>query len=276
MANKPVFASLEEARFIIKKCCDDIGILKDHHMLNPNVVCAVGKSLIHQICSICEGILYLICDKYSTPEGTIEWPSLKDLKEKGKYVNAPTIAGHAAKGMIDIKKECDKTDVTLDALVDFFSSLSVFLEWAKVELPNNNMIGAAEFLQNIINEYKDCYKREIRRQEEDPRLYFRYYDGIDFDSMTDEEVDQYYRPRKGNSRKSLVPLFIYLILKEHTDWNTRFRVKDIIMHLEEDYELRTTRGPVERYLNVLIDDDVNIHGGNPGDGYWYSECRPNY
>ena len=72
----------------------------------------------------------------------------------------------------------------------------------------------------------------------------------------------------------MAPLYIYLILKKHTDWDNHLHVNDIILLLENEHEIAVKRGAVERTLNSLIDDDVNIWGGKRGDGYWYSEQRP--
>ena len=37
-----------------------------------------------------------------------------------------------------------------------------------------------------------------------------------YELMSDEELDNLFRPKKTNSRKSMAPLFVYLILKEHS------------------------------------------------------------
>ena len=56
----------------------------------------------------------------------------------------------------------------------------------------------------------------------------KYFEEIDFENLTDEEIDEFYRPRKQNNRRTLAPLFVYFILKEHSAPDHRLSQGDII------------------------------------------------
>ena len=72
--------------------------------------------------------------------------------------------------------------------------------------------------------------------------------------MSDEELDDYYRPQKTNTRKSLAPLFIYEILKKHSDTNKHLRQNEIIKKLAEyPYEISLERKALSRIIHNLTD-----------------------
>ena len=102
----------------------------------------------------------------------------------------------------------------------------------------------------------------------------RYFDDVDFNKMTDDEIDELYRPQKANSRKSMTPLFVYLILKKHTDWDRHFTQNEILEKLEKEYELKIERKALSRVLHQLSDEDVRIVTSR-NSGVWfdqYKEC----
>ena len=39
---------------------------------------------------------------------------------------------------------------------------------------------------------------------------------VNTSNMTDEEIDEFYRPQKSNNRKSLAPLYVYIILTKRS------------------------------------------------------------
>ena len=98
----------------------------------------------------------------------------------------------------------------------------------------------------------------------------RYLDDIDFSGMTDEEIDEYYRPQKTNSRKSMAPLFVYLVLKANTDWEKHYTQNEILKKLEEDFEIRIERKALSRILHQLSDSDVDIVT-SPRNGCWFDQ-----
>ncbi len=90
-------------------------------------------------------------------------------------------------------------------------------------------------------------------------------------NLTDEELDELYRPKKANSRKSLAPLFVYLILKEHTDMYHPYTQNQIIQKLEEyPYEISIERKAVGRILHNLEDSGLGIRSA-AGMGSWYDK-----
>lgn len=82
----------------------------------------------------------------------------------------------------------------------------------------------------------------------------KYYEIYDTEIMSDEEIDELYRPKKSNSRKSLAPLFIYEILTKNSDSNTHLRQKDILDILSQyPYEITLERKALSRIVHILTD-----------------------
>ena len=97
----------------------------------------------------------------------------------------------------------------------------------------------------------------------------KYFEEIDFENLTDEEIDEFYRPRKQNNRRTLAPLFVYFILREHSGPDRRLSQNDIIDLLAEDpYEIRIERKALGRVLHLLADSGVGIVS-SPRYGAWY-------
>ena len=277
---KTMFDSAHEAQMEIERCLDGINVIKNMcggKIADSDTVNAIGRALMDHFHTVCEGILYRICSELATPDGKNEWPSLKELRKKREYVHAPIEVGLAAEAMTKLKNKCDKGFVTPNDLDDYFSMVRAFIAWAKEMLKDfgdvvNEMIQALNELEKFIDKWDRCYEEKQERDRPPYVLYNRYYG--DNDNKTDEELDELYKHRMSNKRKTMAPLYIYLVLKEHTDWDNHLHVSDIILLLEEEHKIIVKRGAVERTLNSLIDDDVNIWGGKRGDGYWYSEQKP--
>ena len=93
-------------------------------------------------------------------------------------------------------------------------------------------------------------------------------DFIDFDNLTDEEIDEFYRPQKMNSRKSLAPLFVYLILQQNSNFNHPLSQKEILAYLESNpYEITIERKALSRIIHNLCDSDLHIQS-EPKIGTW--------
>ena len=72
--------------------------------------------------------------------------------------------------------------------------------------------------------------------------------------MSDEELDELYRPQKTNTRKSMAPLFVYEILRNKSNSKTHLRQQDIMKELEKyPYEISLERKAVSRIIHNLID-----------------------
>ncbi len=83
--------------------------------------------------------------------------------------------------------------------------------------------------------------------------------------MSDEQLDEYYKPKKGNSRKSLAPLFVYLILKEKSSAEKPLRQKDILEILSGfPYEIKIERKALSRIIHGLCDSQLSIYSNATG------------
>ena len=72
--------------------------------------------------------------------------------------------------------------------------------------------------------------------------------------MSDEELDEMYRPQKTNTRKSMAPLFVFEILHRKSNSKTHLRQQDILKELEKyPYEISLERKALSRILHNLID-----------------------
>lgn len=83
--------------------------------------------------------------------------------------------------------------------------------------------------------------------------------------MTDAELDEYFRPKKSNSRKSMAPLFVYLILKEHSNSKKHLRQRDILEILEKyPYEISIERKSLSRIIHNIIDSQLSVYSDQTG------------
>ena len=99
-----------------------------------------------------------------------------------------------------------------------------------------------------------------------------HYDRLE--QMSDEELDALSRPRNANSRKSMVPLFVYLILKQHSDSEHPLKQQEIISYLADDpYEVMIERKALSRVLHNLRDSQLGIYT-DMHRGAWYMGGKP--
>ncbi len=83
--------------------------------------------------------------------------------------------------------------------------------------------------------------------------------------MTEDELDDFFRPRKTNNRKSMAPLFVYLILKEKTDVKKHLRQQDILNELKEyPYEIVIERKALSRIIHNLMDSQLAVRSDKTG------------
>lgn len=83
--------------------------------------------------------------------------------------------------------------------------------------------------------------------------------------MSEEELDELYRPKKVNSRKSLAPLFVYEILKNKSNSKKHLRQQDILKELERyPYEIPLERKALSRIIHNLIDSQYGIYSDKTG------------
>ena len=95
---------------------------------------------------------------------------------------------------------------------------------------------------------------------------------FDYDEMTDEEIDELYRPLKMNSTKTLAPLLVYFILCEHSSEEHHLRQGEILEYLETEHELVIERKALSRVLHLLADADIGICNDRY-EGSWHEGYR---
>ncbi len=85
------------------------------------------------------------------------------------------------------------------------------------------------------------------------------------ETMSEEELDELYRPKKVNSRKSLAPLFVYEILHKKSNSKTHLRQQDILNELEKyPYEITLERKALSRIIHNLIDSQYGVYSDKTG------------
>ncbi len=86
----------------------------------------------------------------------------------------------------------------------------------------------------------------------------RHYDRLE--RMSEEELDALSRPKKANTRKSLAPLFVYLILAEHSDSGHPLTQRQILTYLADDpYEVVLERKALSRIIHNLKDSQLGVY-----------------
>lgn len=91
----------------------------------------------------------------------------------------------------------------------------------------------------------------VSREVVDNRIRLRLEE---LELMDEDELDEFYRPKKANTRKSLAPLFVHSILKEKSNSKTHLRQQDILKELEKyPYEITLERKALSRIIHNLID-----------------------
>lgn len=95
---------------------------------------------------------------------------------------------------------------------------------------------------------------------------------VDTSKMTDEEIDEYYRPQKSNNRKSLAPLYVYIILTKRSSPGKHLTQQQIMEYLENLYEITLERKAVSRIIHTLAGEGLGIINTTK-DGVWFDPKR---
>ena len=99
------------------------------------------------------------------------------------------------------------------------------------------------------------YGVSIEEVDDSTRKYFDQFDTDD-----DELLDKLYRPLKQNKRKTMAPLFVYLILKEHSSSAKHLRQNEILKYLQNmPYEITIERKALSRTIHNLVDSQLCVH-----------------
>ena len=99
------------------------------------------------------------------------------------------------------------------------------------------------------------YGVSIEEVDDSTRKYFDQFDTDD-----DELLDKLYRPLKQNKRKTMAPLFVYLILKEHSSSAKHLRQNEILKYLQNmPYEITIERKALSRTIHNLADSQLGVY-----------------
>ena len=91
----------------------------------------------------------------------------------------------------------------------------------------------------------------------------------DDDEYDEDDLDLLYRRKKRNSRKQMLSLFVYSILRQYSSPDKHMSQQEIIDKLVEmPYELTIERKAVGRVIHGLEDEFLGIHS-IPKEGAWY-------
>lgn len=99
------------------------------------------------------------------------------------------------------------------------------------------------------------YGISIEAVDDSTRKYFEQFYTDD-----DELLDKLYKPLKQNKRKTMAPLFVYLILKEHSSSAKHLRQNEILRLLESmPYEVTIERKALSRIIHNLADSQLGVY-----------------
>ena len=94
---------------------------------------------------------------------------------------------------------------------------------------------------------------------------------MDWEELQEEKLDAAFRPNKQNTRKSLLPLFLYLILERFSSEERPLSQQELMELLSKPpYELQVERKAVSRTLHSLADSGLGVRVTRK-DGAWLEE-----
>lgn len=83
--------------------------------------------------------------------------------------------------------------------------------------------------------------------------------------MDEDALDELYRPKKMNGRKSLAPLFVFDILSKKTNSKKHLKQQEILKELEKyPYEISLERKALGRMVQNLVDSQYGIYVDKTG------------
>ena len=95
---------------------------------------------------------------------------------------------------------------------------------------------------------------------------------IDVNNLTDEQIDALFAERKTNTLKSAAPLYVYLVLQEHSNPRKHLTQKQIISYVEEEFYVTIERKALSRWLHLLMALDLGIYS-DPHYGTWLEKNK---
>ncbi len=64
--------------------------------------------------------------------------------------------------------------------------------------------------------------------------------------------------KKANKRRSILPLYVYLAIKKHTNCEKHLKQSELPEILEKEYKITCERQSLNRTVHSLADDRLNI------------------
>ena len=120
---------------------------------------------------------------------------------------------------------------------------------------NTAAAAAAINMRTVDNTLIDRFEKITRWTEEDD----------------DCSLDEFFRPQKTNTAKSMAPLLIYFIIRDYSDCDCHLRQQDIIDLLELRYGFTLERKALGRIIHALEDMQLDIYSDRAS-GVWMEFC----
>ena len=239
---------------------------------------AVGSLVADKIMNICELSVTLICHDYASPDGTLPFPSMKDLAKLKKEcgLDFPILSRIRAREIIDCTKEFKKNDFEDLELIIILAELArdFLKELLTMAIESRDDIKVVlRDIEEAIQVFEDSFRKVPRSQE--------YRDNPEFgrmsfivlpkpeDEYTDEELDEIYRIRNKNKDKHLAPVYIMEIMMEYSSEDNRLGANAVVDYLAADYGIDMERKSVSRTLKQLQEADYLNEGLDMRSKYWY-------
>lgn len=164
---KKLFPDEDSARKSLRKSYEGLKVLGEivkgpgsfekssEAYFDPIILNAIGSSLVQHILNIAETFLYLVCCKHAVPNGTLDYPRLKDLSAKGNAVNASPDAKLAADSMDKIRNNLKKETLNPEVLSQLLYAFRIFLRWTLKELSGNKL--EEEIIRELLDFVENGY-----------------------------------------------------------------------------------------------------------------------
>lgn len=252
---------------------DTLHDLTEGKIFNTDVAKAMGVSFADHLYDACEALLYLLCDSLATPDGTVPYLGVKDLFKEGNIIGAPAGVRCAANAVEGIRKDYHRNGISLDGLMVFIAAASNLIDWicSKLDLNDEHVCVIKELkgiIEKALNTDQDVMKSDIS----DYSLRMLVFRNKNVNELSEEEADRIYRIKATNTNKSLLPLYVYKILKENSGENNTMTQAAILKELRNTYEVKIGRDTLARHLHMLVDSMMGINQYGDGEGgYFYSK-----
>ena len=127
-----------------------------------------------------------------------------------------------------------------------------YCKLSRLDVPDQILENEAKALASALTLFRFC-----ERYEYVDHAVCRYYDRLEL--MSEEELDELSRPKSVNTRKSMAPLFVYLLLKERTSEGHSMKQQEILNALaDRPYEIVLERKALGRILHNLANSNLGI------------------